>query len=384
MPMTLNRLWQLLGSLALVSAHDVVVRVPLARRVLSEAAADEAKMSGHDKPVPISNFQNIQYFVNVSVGTPPQHFRLLVDTASSNVWLPNIAAQGLRLGVDVYNSSASASYTAVGTPIQIDYGGGAVEGFQSADSVAFAGLVAKNFTFTEVQHAEGYYLGIEYDGMLGLGWPPLAVGGVQPFLNALGIDSFSLSLAGGGGWREPFDQHSLLVLGGVDPELYHPPLQYHGLLREDFWVAKLCGVKLDGELVNEACEDGGCSVIFDSGTSWINGPRAVLGPVVDVTKPMLNCSNVPLLPRLSLDLCDGAEYDLTSEEYTNSPYIPALDKHLCKTGIEVRPDDGTDKRMEKAVIVGDSFLRKFFIHHDMKNRRIGLALAKHDPIAIIV
>merc|ERR1712087_400391 len=121
---------------------------------------------------------------------------------------------------------------------------------------------------------------------------------------------------------------------------------------------------------------GECSIIFDSGTSWISGPTSILGGVRDAGAPARNCFNLASMPKLSFDLC-GREFELTPEEYTNKAHISALNVDVCQSGFEVHEDNATsDPRMKKAVIVGDSFLRKHFVHHDIRHKRVGLALAQ--------
>ena len=75
-----------------------------------------------------------------TTGTPAQTFKVIYDTGSSNLWLPN--KKPFLSGKDVYDHSKSSTYKANGTVFKIQYGSGPVSGYYSADTMKIGKLIS--------------------------------------------------------------------------------------------------------------------------------------------------------------------------------------------------------------------------------------------------
>lgn len=83
----------------------------------------------------IKSFQ-IRYVGKISVGTPPQEFKMLFDTGSANLIMPSTVCTKQICGDKPrYDSSASSTYTKNGTELKFGYGSGGFKGILSTDIV---------------------------------------------------------------------------------------------------------------------------------------------------------------------------------------------------------------------------------------------------------
>ena len=103
-----------LGSPTGTPLHSLVGKGKLLRVERMRLAAKYG-MELEDPPssVNITDFLNAQYYGPVEIGTPPQHFKVVYDTGSSNTWVPGKNCSVPKL--DKYDSSASSTFTANGS-----------------------------------------------------------------------------------------------------------------------------------------------------------------------------------------------------------------------------------------------------------------------------
>lgn len=361
--------------LAFPLAAAELVRFPLKKREMSfQEVAESIHLSssrlsswapsGDD--VVINDYMNAQYYGEVQVGTPGQKEEVIFDTGSANLWVPN--KKPFLSSHNLYNHGKSSTYQKNDTVFKIQYGSGPVSGVYSADDVTIGDLKLKAFTFAEVDDTSGLGLGYrfgKFDGILGLGWDAISVGGVPTVMKAL---------VGSGQLPQPVfafylgnNQPGELVFGGVDQKHYTGDFSFVPLSSETYWQIALDGVKLGGSSVSSTK-----AAIVDSGTSLLAGPTAEVKDIADKlgAKSVLgkeytvDCSQS--LPDVSFTL-GGKDYTLTKQDYILQQQGSTCILGLM--GIDVPAPHGP------LWILGDVFMRKYYVQFDWGQKRLGFALA---------
>ncbi|KAM6904724.1 LOW QUALITY PROTEIN: napsin-A [Xenentodon cancila] len=397
--MTRMRILCIIGTL-LISQCAAVIRIPLyktrsLRRLMSdngrsvEELLDLARSSGAPDSLPspqlpverLTNFMDAQYYGVISIGTPPQDFRVLFDTGSSNLWVPSIHCSFLDLACWLhhrYNSKKSSTYVKNGTAFAIQYGRGSLSGFISEDTVSVAGLSVSSQQFGEAVKQPGITFAVaRFDGVLGMAYPSISVANVIPVFDTamaaklLPQNIFSVYIS-----RNPKAAvGGELILGGTDPQYYTGDVHYVNVTRKAYWQIKVGSVNVGNQLT--LCK-AGCQAIVDTGTSLIVGPAAevralhkAIGALpLLVGEYLIDCKKIPSLPVISFDI-GGKTFNLTGEDYVLKE--SQMGMSICLSGfmaMDIPPPAGP------LWILGDVFIGKYYTVFDRNVDRVGFAASK--------
>ncbi|XP_005230435.1 cathepsin E [Falco peregrinus] len=326
---------------------------------------------------PLISYLDLEYFGQISIGTPPQNFTVVFDTGSSNLWVPSIYCVSKACAAhNQFQPVQSSTYQAVGTPFSIEYGTGSLTGIIGSDQVVIEGLTVSNQQFAESVSEPGKaFLDVSFDGILGLAYPSLAVDGVTPVFdnmmaqNLVELPMFSFYL--GKNPESPLGGE--VIFGGFDPSRFMGTLNWVPVTQQGYWQIQLDNIQLNGTVV--FCMNG-CQAIVDTGTSLITGPtkdikklQNYIGATPVDGEYAVDCNNLGMMPDVTFTI-NGVPYTLAAQAYT------LTDKYagtaFCSSGfqgLDIAPPAGP------FWILGDVFIRQFYSVFDRGNNRVGLAPA---------
>ncbi|XP_043195864.1 cathepsin D-like [Amphibalanus amphitrite] len=313
-----------------------------------------------------------QSFVGViGIGTPDQSMTVTVDISSRLTYVPSVnCSDPFCTGHRRYDSAASSTYEADGTPFELPYGQNA-SGVLSKDSISVAGATVHGQTFGEATAVwNSYSVQAPNDGVLGLGFS------LQPDRVPSILDTMkSQDLIGRrlvGLWLGRDGAGGELSLGGLNSARYSGELVWATTLQNpDGWVVMTESFDV-GE--TSLCT-GNCLVNANSLNPYFFMSMEMAKTVndaiggIDIGQPgvvALNCTSVSTLPSLKMTIA-GRSLEMSPLEYV---FVIPLEggAEMCISGFV-----GVPQFIDNYVSLGTMFMQKFYTAFDAENLRMGFA-----------
>lgn len=377
-----------------------VHRVPLSKKVVNHGKpATAPKVAPSENPADLhetvlEDRGNMQYFGEVRLGTPEKKFRVVFDTGSFILWVPDVACEGFACKTHhqyaIHDSATGEVLDETKSLVKlayIKYGTGSMVGVKAAETVHVGNLAVPSAGVLVATIEDGAVFRVsKFDGVLGFSRRDLILknkAGHHVHYNFLtaakkagaiksaAISFFLGSSTGLGG--------GAAVLGGVDKRLFKGPITYHDVLRRTSgnWALKLTTLSVGNDKKNY-CGEKGCLAIIDTGTSLIVAPDPVTNGVTDALGIKDDCSNLKTAPDVHFTFGNEKPMTLTASDLTLQ--MEAWSQVSCKTSF-----GSSGKRIPTqfphydgmpVVILGDAFMRHYytvFDNDDTKKPKIGFA-----------
>mmetsp|Transcript_46377 Transcript_46377/g.107114 ORF Transcript_46377/g.107114 Transcript_46377/m.107114 type:complete len:478 (+) Transcript_46377:107-1540(+) len=362
----------------------------------------------------------------IHLGQPtPQEFRVVFDTGSGHIVLPSVECTSVTCKKH-RRFDAGASKTAwpinldglavQGRPdkVTIGFGTGRIVGkfvrervclgsaaFDPLANSAHGGPCAETNVVMAIDMSQKPFELFDFDGILGLGLHSLSLNKNFSFSNLLVSGSkiaspqFGVLLSEGDGGEE-----SEIAFGGYNPRHMASPLAWVPMAKPElgYWQVAILSVSIGGKRM-EACGDGSCYGVLDSGTSHLGLP-ASLSPTVNdlLTRPAGDTQDCRVVraPRLDIEL-QGVTLTLHPRTYMRRlPVSEELRADMSSSMLESSflsksaPTNSscTPKLLsvnlpslgKNAFILGEPVLHRYYTVFDWAKLQAGFAVrALHEP-----
>ncbi|KAG0145711.1 hypothetical protein CROQUDRAFT_658379 [Cronartium quercuum f. sp. fusiforme G11] len=258
------------------------------KRMLAKYPGLSIRASSHASPVSIhppsaalaiKDFQDVEYYGVVGIGTPKQTLNVLLDTGSSSFWVSGATTQlsdgspSLQTSTTgpMFNASYSSSFRITPKTYRITYGDNSFAyGAIAKETISQGPYHVKNVSFGIVNETSSAIFVSDASGIMGMGFGELDPSGPSPFWSVAGIDTFAFGIARfNGSSLSASEPGGILTLGGFNNSLFKGPINYISVSHKGYWKIPLDYVIINGIHVKGLQNN---SAVIDTGTNLIGAP----------------------------------------------------------------------------------------------------------------
>ncbi|SOV83698.1 plasmepsin VIII [Plasmodium sp. gorilla clade G3] len=341
----------------------------------------ENKYIGISTIVLKGGYINRQFIGEINIGNPPQTFKVLFDTGSTNLWIPSKncftrACYNKRK----YDHKISKNYKLVKKkdPVEILFGTGEIHIAYVTDDIHLGDIKVKNQEFGLASYiSDDPFSDMQFDGLFGLGISDdekkkkLIYDSIPK--NILEKNMFAIY------YPKNVEDDGAITFGGYDKNFIreNSSIEWFDVTSPKYWAIEMKGLKINGVFLDVCSKnhEGFCQAVIDTGTSSIAGPKEDLILLSRLLNPGNNCQKRIFLKNFSFIFIDDKrrerEYELTPKDYiVNSFKNDPVLRSPCNFAfmpINISSSNGY------LYILGQIFLQKYYAIFEKDNMKIGLA-----------
>lgn len=317
--------------------------------------------------------------------------RVVFDTGSTNLWIASVLCKaspcdrdGSEKFYDPAKSVTSEAFLQDGmesdSDIDIVFGTGELKGPLHVDTYRVGPMAVERQPFAMIREMTGdVFSSFPFEGILGLAFPSLSFGGIEPFFERvikaklLKSNEFAFYL------NTDSDQPSALLWGGVDQDLFDGSIAMFPVVKPHYWSLELIDFRINGKSVKaHVSEDNKAKyVLVDSGTTYFTAPSEMFFSVMKHF-PEAPCSEVEDYPPIQYVLRSAHNQTYTLEVGQDT-YMVMDENDSCRPAFMKL--DIKRKSYGPAMILGEVFMRHFFTvfsrgNGSLEQAKVGFAKAK--------
>ncbi|KAI9098672.1 aspartic peptidase domain-containing protein [Phlyctochytrium arcticum] len=378
---------------------------PLKRRAMggSKQKRQFAAPAATPNLSPGYNSYDQMYYTNIQVGTPGTWFSVVIDTGSSDLWIPSKKCGSACNSRKRYDPTQSRTAAQLGIPCTTWYSLGSASGSIVTDFVRIGNLVATNQVMIQADSMNNVQPG-NVDGLLGLSFSSLSWANAVVPDRLIGKSSIienlytsrQLQRPAFGIWLDRYVSWNQAPGARVGGELalgslLGNPARYTGAITwldvpstQNWWHVRMDGVAgPDG--VNVAPSGRSIRALVDTGTTLIvvdyavaNKLNSLLGAYNAGPRGLwaVNCNKVKSSTVKFTFTLQGNKFTLDAADLPTRVWPD--DANTCYAPFQAPQGSDTTDRW----VLGEVFLRKYYQIYDYNVQtnsatpRVGLALAK--------
>jgi hypothetical protein len=361
------------------------------------------------------------YSATLTVGKPPQEFRVSFDLGGGTMILPSRdctdAACLERRRYNKWTSDTAEDINANGQLVEarvhktllrrrergtvglhsIDIGSGTVkgnfvreeicvhsegDGVEDNDPRCFPLAFLSATTMTDMP-----FMLEPYDGAVGLGLKGMSLSMEFNFLSsfkqgygsAIPTNSFGLHIGTDADGGE-------ITFGGYDMKRLTHPLKWASVAdpTDGRWQVAISAIRIGNQTL-DACRNHGCIAALDYSSSLLSAPTSLVGGIEDTLKKLAlpsgfgdGCQHVAI-PDLHFELAEDLTLTLPAEDFVNdfggSKPTLASPKASCQPHLVHQHDEGSVQLGPNVFILGEATLRRYYTFFDADALQVGFSLA---------
>ncbi|CAI2364125.1 unnamed protein product [Moneuplotes crassus] len=323
--------------------------------------------------ITMTNIYDMQYYASLLIGDAKLNQTFLWDTGSTLMWIP---LNNCSSCPSTNKYTPASSYSSTGTRHTINYGSAQVEGDVANEKVYISSSsVPVTMELLGVDTASSATQNLAADGIIGMA-PAITEGRpgtllVEKLYNAgiIGKNAFAIDYR----W---LNGTSSILLGGYDTDLIKndKAFDWISLNNNTHWIVAMNTVKYGGTELSMSST----SAIFDSSRSFTSFQYSDFMKIWNEIKDGKDCGYITGTTVFAC-YCDSVkdfkditfklgEHDIKMPASAYFEYFAGTTSNgVCSLYINFYTVD-----FGGLVILGDSFLREYYVYHDVQGQRVGL------------